>query len=156
MGSSGLWDLIGSFRIFSRWRLRLGCSLNKGSAWGLWITGFASKSSTDFFLGARATQTRAPLSLRVGSYSTWVPPWLLSPAVTNIFREKRDRLQVSILSLHLPLNTCICWYKDHWEGERKTKQGMASHVQNFLNLLEVEELDIDTDTHMHSYLWSRL
>jgi len=34
------------------------------------MTGFASKSSIDFFLGARATHTRAPLSLRVGSYST--------------------------------------------------------------------------------------
>jgi len=31
------------------------------------MTGFASKSSIDFFLGARATHTSAPLSLRVGS-----------------------------------------------------------------------------------------
>lgn len=89
MGISGLWDFNGSFNIFSRWRLRLGWSLNSGKAWGLWITGFASKSSIDFFLGARATQTRAPLSLRVGSYSTWVPPWLLSPTVAKIFTNKK-------------------------------------------------------------------
>lgn len=89
MGSSGLWDFNGSFNIFSRWRLRLGWSLNSGKAWGLWIAGFASKSSTDFFLGARATQTRAPFSLMVGSYSMWVPPWLLSPTVAKIFTRKK-------------------------------------------------------------------
>lgn len=86
MGSSGLWDLSGSFNIFSRWRLRLGLSLNSGSAWGLWITGCAWKSSTDCFLGARATHTSAPLSLMVGSYSMWVPPSCLCPAVAKIYR----------------------------------------------------------------------
>lgn len=84
MGSSGLWDLRGSLSIFSRCRLRLGWSLNSGSACGLWITGCASKSSIDFFLGARATHTRAPLSLIVGSYSMCVPPSCLSPTVANI------------------------------------------------------------------------
>jgi len=53
------------------------------------MTGCTSKSSKDFFRGADATHTRAPLSLKVGSYSTWVPPRLLSPAVAKIFKQTK-------------------------------------------------------------------
>lgn len=135
-GRSGRLDFFGSVRAFSRARFLLGSSRNKGSACGLCTTGFAWKSWSDFFLGARATHTRAPLSLIAGSYKTWVAPSFLSPVVAKICKWCKvshwERDLTSIAKRERGVFQDIASSKPHWTN----KTWMAWNIRVRANLIQ--------------------